>query len=68
MKTDCYDYVRNYYGVPARVGMRVRCYGKEGVLVRAKSDLHYLHIRFDGQKFSLPAHPTDGIEYLEPRA
>ena len=61
---DCYKYVRTTYGVPAYVGKRVRVEnGKEGVLVRASSDLHYVHIRFDGTKFSVPAHPTD-VEYL----
>ncbi len=61
---DCYDYVRNYYGVPARVGMRIKMGQREGVITRARSDLHYIHVRFDGQKFSSPCHPTDGIEYL----
>lgn len=65
MKADCYDYVRNYYGVPAYVGTRVRMKnGKEGVLVAKRSDLHHVHIRFDGSKFSVPAHPTYEIEYL----
>lgn len=63
-KPDCYEYVRTYYGVPARVGMRVRHGTKEGVLVRARTALHYLHIRFDGVKHLVPAHPTDEIEYL----
>lgn len=61
---DCYEYVRKYYGVPAVVGGRVVCNGKAGVLVRATSDLHYVHIRFDGARFSVPAHPTDKIVYL----
>jgi hypothetical protein len=66
VQPDCCDYVRNYYGVPARVGMRVRAYGKEGVIVRKRENLHYIHVRFDGSTFSVPCHPTDGIEYLEP--
>lgn len=66
---DCYEYVRNYYGVPAHVGTRVRMSdGKEGVLTLAKSNLHYVHIRFDGASFSVPAHPTDEIEYLPAKA
>lgn len=61
---DCYEYVRNYYGVPARVGTRVRHGNREGVLVRKRTALHYIHIRFDGTKHPVPAHPTDEIEYL----
>lgn len=61
---DCYDYVRRYYNVPAYVGVRVKVGGKEGILVAAKSDLHYVHIRLDGEKHSHPYHPTYEIEYL----
>lgn len=61
---DCYDYIRSYYGVPARVGMRVRLGGREGVIVRTRKQLHYVHVRFDGASFSVPAHPTSEIEYL----
>lgn len=61
---DCYEYVRCYYNVPAYVGVRVKAGNKEGVLVRATSDLHYIHILIDGEKHSNPYHPTDGIEYF----
>lgn len=65
MKPDCYDYVRKTYGVPAFIGARVRFSGKrEGVIVSARTDLHYIHVRLDGQKFSVPAHPTSDVEYL----
>ena len=67
-KHDCYDYVRRYYKVPAYIGVCVRVEGKEGVLVAAKSDLHYVHIRLDGEKHSHPYHPTYEIEYLLPVA
>jgi len=64
-KTDCYEYVRNYYHVPAYVGVRVRLpSGREGVLVAAKSDLHYVHILIDGERRRGLYHPTDGVEYL----
>lgn len=62
-KVDCYDYVRRYYGVPAYIGMRVIAGGKPGVIVAAKSDLHYVHIKLDGAKFANPYHPADGIQY-----
>jgi hypothetical protein len=62
---DCYDYVRKTYGVPAYIGVRVRfSNGQEGVLVKARSDLHYVHVQLDGQKFAVNAHPTSEIEYL----
>lgn len=67
---DCYDYVRNAYGVPAYIGMRVRVRDREGVLqkpARGSGD-QYLHIRFDGDsRVSGPFHPTDGITYLVPQ-
>jgi hypothetical protein len=62
-KPDCYDYVRRTYDVPAYIGTRVTVYGKPGVIVPARSDLHYIHVRFDGQRHSLPAHPTDEVVY-----
>jgi hypothetical protein len=61
---DCYEYVRKTYGVPAYVGVRVRAGEREGVIVSARSDLHYVHVRFDGQKFAVNAHPSD-VEYLD---
>lgn len=61
---DCYDYVRRYYGVPAYIGVRVIAGGKPGVIVAAKSDLHYVHIWIDGDKHSNPHHPTYEIQYL----
>lgn len=61
---DCYDYIRNYYRVPAYIGMRVRAGGREGVLVRATGSTQYLHIKFDDGKSNGVYHPTDGIEYI----
>jgi hypothetical protein len=65
-KPDCYEYVRNYYKVPAYVGVRVESkdakYAK-GVIVAARSDLHYVHVRFDGVKFAVNVHPSD-LKYL----
>jgi hypothetical protein len=64
-KADCYEYVRNYYNVPAYVGVRVTSFDREqltGVIVAAKSDLHYVHVRFDGKKHAVNVHPLD-LEY-----
>ncbi|MCA3247422.1 MAG: hypothetical protein ING29_13195 [Azospirillum sp.] len=60
------DYIRSYYGVPAKKGARVEAYGKPGVITGA-SGPHIL-IRLDGHKNAHPYHPTDGIEYAALRA
>lgn len=58
-QADCYEYVRNYYKVPAYVGVRVVMGGLPGVIVAAKTDLHYVHVRFDGRKHADNVHPMD---------
>lgn len=63
MTADCYDYVRKTYDVPAYVGRRVTVYGRPGTIVSARGDLHYIHVRFDDRRHSVPAHPTDKVEY-----
>jgi hypothetical protein len=63
-KPDCYDYVRQYYNVPAYVGVRVTVRGRDGVLVDATHSRHYVHILFDGDHLSAVCHPTDGVEYF----
>jgi len=60
------EYIRNYYKVPARQGGRV-CYsgGPEarlGTIVSASGG--HLNIRLDGQRHTLPYHPTWKLEYL----
>lgn len=58
------EYIRNYYGVPAKKGGRVNAYGKPGTITGARNA--HLLIKLDGeQQHSRPYHPTDGIEYLE---
>ena len=60
---DCSTYVRNYYKVPAYVGVRVSVRGRDGTIVRSRGD-QYVYILLDGDKrASGPYHPTDGIEY-----
>lgn len=63
------DYVRRYYGVPARNGGRVRYTGEgedrpEFGTIMSASGAH-LNIRLDGQKHALPFHPTWRLEYLD---
>jgi hypothetical protein len=67
-RTDCYDYVRRYYGVPAHVGAQVRELKAgattRGVLVRKLGSQQYVWVRWDGEtKTTGPYHPTD-LEYL----
>jgi len=64
-KPDCYAYVREYYKVPAYVGVRVTIRGgRAGVLVEARHSQHYVHIKLYGDRHADVYHPTDGIEYL----
>jgi hypothetical protein len=61
--TDRFDYIRNYYGVPACVGRRVVVDGQPGVIAEVQG--HYIGVLFDSDKPSriLPCHPTSGVEY-----
>jgi hypothetical protein len=54
------DYVRRTHGVPAKRGLRVTVDGRPGVITRAT---HYVYVRFDGNRFSRPCHPTWRIDY-----
>jgi len=56
------EYIRKYYGVPAKRGGRIKFKGKPGTIVG--SDRSYLRIRFDGEKAIYTYHPTWEIEYL----
>lgn len=59
-----YDYVKRMYGVDPIVGARVRHTELQGArsfgtIAREKPALgHYVMVRFDGQNFALPCHPT----------
>ncbi len=59
------QWVRDAYGVPAKRGGRVRYTGDKtprlGTITAAD---HGLRIRLDGDKRSLPFHPTWELEYL----
>ena len=48
--TDCYQYVRNYYHVPAYIGARIQWRDRAGVLVKrsAGHGWQYVDILFDG--------------------
>ena len=58
------QYIRDYYGVPAKRGGRVRFQDRvNGTITGTKGG--HLRIRLDGNKFSRPYHPTSEIEYLD---
>jgi hypothetical protein len=58
------DYIRMFYGVPAKRGGRIRVRSKTGTILGAAYP--YLRIRFDGEKRVRHVHPEWRIEYLEP--
>lgn len=58
------EYVRETYGVPAKIGMRVTVYGKPAIIAADRGN--YIGIRFDGEKQIKNAHPVDGVVYLDP--
>lgn len=59
-------YVRRYYGVPAKRGMRVTVDGHPGTIASFRSA--YIMVRFDGHKNSKPCHPTWRVTYHESEA
>jgi hypothetical protein len=61
-----YDYIRRVYGVDPVPGQRVEhtVTGKSGVITRdSGAAAHYVKVRFDGQTFTSPCHPTE-LKYL----
>lgn len=61
------DYIREHYGVPARIGGRVEYSGGKapvtGEITGARSA--HLLIRLAGQRHSSPYHPTWKLRYLD---
>jgi hypothetical protein len=64
-KEEPYAYVRRFYGVNPVIGTRVALWvdgqqsTKQGVIVRKRAYDHYVHVKFDGQKFDVPVHPLE---------
>ena len=57
-----YAYIKQTYGFDAKVGDRVQhtVTKKFGSIARhSGSNTHYVQVRFDGGKFSLPCHPGE---------
>lgn len=62
-----YDYIKRSYAFQPEIGRRVsHTVTKEfGVITREdKSAGHYVQVRFDDRKFSVPCHP-DELVYVE---
>lgn len=59
LQPDAYEYVRNYYRVPAYVGVRVQGDGEAGVIVKPRVPDQYVHVLFDGKKHAVPVHPKE---------
>lgn len=54
-------YIRKFYDVPAKRGMRVTVNGWPGTITG--SDGAYIKVRYDGGSVSHPCHPTWRVEY-----
>jgi hypothetical protein len=67
-----FDWIRKNYGVPAKKGGRVEYTGdaagapKLGTITGAEGG--HVMIKLDGQKNSLPYHPTWELRYLDAAA
>lgn len=59
-----FEYVRRWYKVPAKRGMRVTIDGQGGRITSGRGGC--IMVRFDGVKFSIPAHPTWKVTYHTP--
>lgn len=57
--------IRDQYAVPAKRGMRVKVDGKPGVITGTTRGPMYIRVRFDGDKFTTPCHPTWEVEYAK---
>ena len=56
------EYIRKYYQVPVKRGMKVIANGKSGEITSARGA--YLKIRIEGEKKPIIYHPTWEIQYI----
>jgi hypothetical protein len=59
------DYIRKYYGVPAKRGGRIKFGNDPGTIV-GSVDCH-LRVRLDGAKRTIRIHAVWAVEYLDPK-
>ena len=67
MRMNVYDYIKRTYPVTPEVGGRVthQVTRRGGTSARENvSHAHYVMVKFDGQKFSLPCRPRE-LDYCE---
>lgn len=59
-----FDYVKEYYDVPACIGRGVEVSGKRGVIIADRG--HYIGVNFDDDKPGSVSncHPTSSVKYL----
>lgn len=59
-----FEYIREYYKVPAEYGREVCINGRKGVIVEGRGN--YIGVNFHDAKAgqSLPYHPTHNVEYF----
>ncbi len=59
-----FEYVKNYYEVPACFGRAIEHNGNPGIIVEDRG--HYIGVNFDKDKPGIifNVHPTDKVEYF----
>ena len=62
-----FEYIKDYYGVPAALGRRVIVNGRPGIIAADRG--HYIGVNFDSDKPGVISncHPTWMVEYLDCR-
>lgn len=57
------QYIREFYGVPAKRGARVTVNGKQGVITGSVGA--YIRVKFDGDSYSKQCHPDWRVKYSD---
>ena len=62
------EYVRDYYNVPADIGVGVIVHGDPGVIIEDRGN--YIGVNFDKDKpgVVMNCHPTDDVQYGKKRS
>ena len=60
---DGYQYIREHYQVPAKIGMKIKFQGREGEIIASIKLAHYLTVRLLGDTYPVYLHPTWEVEY-----
>lgn len=65
MKTEDFEYIKQYYNVPADLGRDIIVGGRPGTITTDMGNYIGVTLHDDAKKRSLPYHPTSEVEYLE---